>query len=153
MNHYEINENISYHVLFELSSANLGEYEEEIILEKSLPLYLRKLNCYAAAIFEGNLYSKFDCKVVLPKSFSKNKEWKAIDSIINQIAHPNFEKDKYYEFLNDSSSYYIYELNGYGYLILCSNKSFSNQLKNELTFIFNGLSKSLVLSKEIQQRK
>jgi PAS domain S-box-containing protein len=153
MDYKDFDENIGYHVLLELASNNAGEYDEQKIIDKTLPLYLRKLNCYSAAIFEANFKSQLKIKKVLPRTLPNSKEWDVILSIIKQISHQDSEKDKYYEFLNDASSYYIYELYNYGYLILCSNRSFSNQLKNELINIVNGLSKSLALSKEIKQRK
>jgi PAS domain S-box-containing protein len=153
MDYKDFDENIGYHVLLELASNNAGEYDEQKIIDKTLSLYLRKLNCYAAAIFVADFIPQLDLKKALPRTFPNSKEWDVVLTIIKQISHQDSEKDKYYEFLNDASSYYIYELNNYGYLVLCSNRSFSNQLKNELINIVNGLSRSLVLSKEIKQRK
>jgi PAS domain S-box-containing protein len=153
MYHYSFNENISYHVLMELALSSTGEYDENKIIEKALPTYLRKLNCYAAAIFEFGLDASFDLKKVLPKTFPETKEWNTITSIIKQITHPGSSKEPYYEFLNDASAYYIFELPSYGYLLLCGNKGFSNLLKNELLGVLQNLAKSLVLAKEINQRK
>jgi signal transduction histidine kinase len=150
---FNFNENVGYHVLHELVIINAGEDNEDNIIRKSLPLYLRKLNCYAAAIFESVETNALNLKKVLPRTFTDTSEWTTIISLINETQTDAFKNKQIHEYLHSHSAYYIFDLQNYGCMLLCSNKQFDHFLKNELLDVINSLSKSLVLAKEIKFRK
>jgi len=150
---FSFNENVGYHVLHELVLANAGEEDEDTIIRKSLPLYLRKLNCYAAAIFESEGAKDLTLKKVLPKAFAESPSWEKVNKLLHTINCGIDETKQLHEFFIEKSVYYIFELQNYGFMLLCSNTQFDRFLKNELLDVLNSLSKSLVLAKEIKHRK
>lgn len=150
---FSFNENIGYHVLHELVIINAGEEDEDIIIRKSLPLYMRKLNCFAAAIFESSEEKEFKLKKVHPKTFTEIPAWKKVNSLLHSIDHGEIEKKQLHELVIEDYVYYIFELQNYGLMLLCSNNPFDQFLKNELLNVLSSLSKSLILAKEIRNRK
>lgn len=134
-------------LFFDLVYSLSDSSEEEEILSKSIPLYLRKLNCFMACVFkrpaEGN---ELESKFILPHSIRANKDW---DIYMNALLEnlPT-EQRKYTEGSHLGLYYYAFYLNKYGYLVLGRKKPFDFVLKNELVAIVNFLGKSLLQSVE-----
>lgn len=141
---------IGYHVLHELVVANSGLHDEHTIIEKILPLYLRKLNCYAAAIFEIENSNQIKAKKTIPKAFIKSDNWAIITKQVEQRTN---EENEIYEFKINSNHNYLLTLKNYGYLLLCTSNQFSDFLKNELPGTADNLSKTLSLAKELKNNE
>ncbi|WP_372744898.1 response regulator [Lutibacter sp.] len=141
---------IETEILFELAINSTAATNEAELLKKIIPLYLRKLNCFLAAVLKFNS-NQLEESILIPFVAKNSEEWLTVKNyFINKVQ----EKDIIFEELNiNSNNYYAYKLNSYGYLILGRKKSLDIILRNELKPIINHLGKNLQLAFEISQRK
>ena len=65
---------IKYEVLFDLITGLVDSSIEEEILEKNIPVYLRKLNCFLACILKKT-EDGFEEKFIIPRVFKTNIHW------------------------------------------------------------------------------
>ncbi len=128
-------------ILLELTLATGGETNFERILKKTLPLYLRKLNCTAALVFhhENNeLKSEF----ILPISLSKTKEWPAFRAqVLKEIKESSRLNLK--EFCVPGMHYYLFNLKGGISIILGKNTPFGANITDELIPVIQFLGQAL----------
>jgi PAS domain S-box-containing protein len=138
---------IKSELFFELVYALSGLSGEDDILAKSLPMYLRKLNCFAACIvkMEGEAYTK---KAILPKVFQNNDVWKDVLNQASQQGDSDFQ-----ELHRQDGSYYLYRLEDYGLLILGRKKPLEAELAHELAPIAGFLGRSLKQALDHELRK
>lgn len=143
-----MSENQTSNIYLELLFAASGETEETAILQKTLPIYLRKLNCFMASVFisENEQLSE---RYSLPIAIKEKTDWNSIISILE-------EKSDVAELINEielnDKFYYSYSLSKYGKLILGRSKQFDPITKNELAEVILHLGKNLNLTREIKQR-
>jgi hypothetical protein len=141
--------NIQSEILLELVFSAFNDGNHEAILKKSLPIYVKKLNCFLAGVLMKNQH-QFTETMLIPYVAKKSEDWNTIKNffvenyasskgIVNQITYKN-------------NYYYAYNLNTYGLLILGRKNPFNFSLLNELIAIVNHLGKSLIQAKEIEKR-
>ncbi|MBI9042771.1 response regulator [Lutibacter sp.] len=145
-----VTRNIETEILFELAINSTGETNETTLLKKITPLYLRKLNCFLAAVLKFNK-KELDESILIPFIAKNSEEWQHVKS---NILKKYQQKNTPCELLKvNSNYYYTYKLDNYGYLILGRKKPFDITLFNELKPIINHLGKNLHIAYEIAQRK
>jgi PAS domain S-box-containing protein len=124
-------------LLLEIALQQKKEGSVDEILDFSLPLYMRKLNCFLAACI-------VDSKplIVLPKAMKDHTEWLVV---FNQIIIHKYDQ------VSESSSiifggkhYYCFPLAGFGYLVLGRKQAFSEELINELGKVINDQGSNLL---------
>ncbi|SDW71586.1 PAS domain S-box-containing protein [Lutibacter oricola] len=145
-----VKQNLQTEMLLELVFSSYNEINEKTILKKSIPLYLRKLNCFTAGVLKKE-NSSFNESLLIPYVSKKSKEWehvKAYFSNLSQKAHEPFS-----QLLVENSIYYAYNLNTYGILILGRKKPFNETLTFELYPIINQLGIKLNQAYEKKQRE
>ncbi len=141
-------EGIPFDQLFlELTFAVTGETEEHAILEKSLPMYLRKLNCIMVAVIKAT--SPHEDAHVVPRIYIEDPHWKLITNELSRSTPKH--GDLIYK-LHDATHYYAYPMEGYGWLVLGRVDAFSVYLSNELKNVVIHLGKALNLALEIRRR-
>lgn len=138
---------IKSELFFELVYALSGLSGEDEILAKSLPMYLRKLNCFAACIVkaEDGAYSP---KAVLPKVYQDNNVWKDVLALAPQQSDADFQA-----LHHEDDSYYLYPLEDYGFLMLGRKKPLDIELAHELAPIAGFLGRSLKQALDHEFRK
>jgi PAS domain S-box-containing protein len=139
-------ENIKLQVLFELAIQQSLPGSPEMIAEKVLPLYLRKLNCFMAAI---------TCKqgktIVSPSVMIDSPFWNKIHSDFkNQVTDDTRE---IIEFRDESNKIYIYPLYHFGSLFLARKEPFDENIKYELNKLFDQLGRLLQHAEEEERLK
>jgi PAS domain S-box-containing protein len=140
---------INTSVFLDLTLSLAGEIEEEIIISKTLSVYLRKLNCFSVAIAKYNEV-KDECDIkILPHSFKKHEVWKTLEvnCLYSKKIDEPFSEHKIGDYV-----FYIFTLNNYGQIILGKKEPFEKSVIKELTPVIQNLAKTLVLSKETNQR-
>ena len=145
-----VEKDIQTSILLELAFCVTGEIEEHLILKKSIPFYLRKLNCFLAGVIkvQDDIWEE---SILIPFVASKSDEWNAVKAYFsNQSSN---DDDPCTQLILAESYYYSYNLNSYGILILGRKNPFEYTLKNELKPIVNQLGKFLIQAKEVEQRK
>ncbi|RXQ92222.1 response regulator [Ancylomarina salipaludis] len=137
-------------ILLELVFSVSFEKDEELILKKTMPLYLRKLNCFLAGILKKE-NERLDELMTIPIVASQSSEWADVKAYFSsldfEVAH---ECPKYV--LNDHY-YYSFCLHGYGMLILGRNKAFDHFFVKELQNTVNYLGRMLIQANEIKRRE
>ncbi len=145
-----VEKTIQTEMFLELIFSASGEIDEQLILKKSIPLYLRKLNCFQAGVLK-NIGDQLEESMLVPFVASKSKDWAKVKTYF--IDRKLTEKKPCAKLLMKRSYFYGYCLNTYGILILGRKKPFNDTLKNELVPIVNHLGKILIQANEIEQRK
>lgn len=147
MNH---DSQIPFEQLFlELTFAVTGETREHDILARSLPIYLRRLNCSVAGAVR---IADAGCTVseVLPKAFQSDERWETLLRNLRELRH---EPSRLFTSVIDALHMYAYPMPGYGWLILGRSSAFSRFLENELKVVITHLGKALLLADEILKRQ
>jgi len=137
-------------ILLELVFSISFEKEEELILKKTMPLYLRKLNCFLAGVLKKD--NEGLCELMtIPIVASQSDEWASVLAYFCSLdIDPGQECPKYV--LNDHY-YYSFCLHGYGMLILGRNKAFDHFFVKELQNTVNYLGRVLIQANEIKRRE
>ena len=145
-----VTKNIQLEMLMELVFTASNELSEQSILKKSIPLYLRKLNCFIAGVIKKN-DTLNEVPILIPYVAKKSKEWEEVKIHFENLLLNNNHN---YAHLNINNNYfYAYKLNDYGLLILGRKKPFNETLFYELQPITNHLGKSLIQAIEVDKRK
>ena len=142
-------ENITAGIFLELLLAVSSETDEDKIIEKTLRLYLRKLDCFAVAVFhkETDIYTQ---KAFLPGRF---KEIADTESVLkNCINYCLVNDDFYFEEVNNAY-HYFFKLDNYGLLYLARRNEFSAVIVKEFLSVVDNLGKSLSFAKNIRLRE
>ena len=129
-----------FDLVYNLSDKNV----EEDILEKSIPRYLRKLNCFVACVLKHN-NNELEDKFILPYVFRRDAGWQKVRAtFIDSIEES--EQDR--EIKHKDTYYYRFSLSTYGYLVLGRKKPFDIIFRKELLPIITFLGKSLLQAVE-----
>jgi PAS domain S-box-containing protein len=142
--------NVQTETLLELVFSASGETVEHLILKKSIPIYLRKLNCFQAGVLKST-ENKLEETILIPVVASKSREWGSVKSYFaNRKLSENEPCSK---LLLEGSYFYAYSLSTYGVLILGRKRPFDEIFTHELEPVVNYLGMVLIQSSEIEQRK
>ena len=142
-------ENISSSIFLELLLAVSGETVEDKIIEKTLRLYLRKLDCFAVAVFYKEDES-FIPKVFVPNRF---KEMADMDMAFKNAINSDINNNDYYHEEIGDSHHYFFRMENYGLLYLVRRTAFSALITKEFLPVIDNLGKSLSFAKNIRLRE
>lgn len=135
-------------VFLELTFAASGLNKEEELLDKCLPLYLRKLNCQFAGVVKYNRTEKRFTKI-LPQVLAKAE---IATRLLEEVVASESKGLKRQSFKHENITYYLYVLPGYGWLVLGRALAFPLLVENEFQNITQHLGNSLNLAHEIALR-
>ena len=142
-----VNTSLKSEILFDLMNGLLVSSSEDDIIKKNVPVYIRKLNCFMAAVLKKQDDITIE-KHILPQVFVNNKSWHSIKQQFKEKkTSPN---QNHYEIEFNNNFYYSYKLDDYGYLVLGRKKPFDNLFRNELAPVINLLGKVIIQSVERQ---
>lgn len=144
-----VEKNLQTEIFLELVLSVGGETNETLILKKSIPLYLRKLNCFLAGVLKNTENGQNEL-MLIPFIAGKSREW--LDVKNHFAKRMPKDKESYTQYLLEGSYYYAFCLNGYGNLILGRKKPFDNTFIHELQPVVNHLGKMLIQANNIEQR-
>jgi hypothetical protein len=145
-----VKHNLQTEMLLELVFSASSDSNELTILKKSIPLYLRKLNCFSAGVLKkDNL--QFKETLLIPYIYKKSKDWEYVKTYF--LKNSLLIDEPCSQLIFKNSIYYAYHLNKYGILILGRKKPFSINLTNELKPIINHLGIKLLQAQEKKQRE
>lgn len=133
----------------ELLLAVSSETDEDKIIEKTLRLYLRKLDCFAVAVFhkETDIYTQ---KAFLPGRF---KEIADTESVLKNCINFGLINDDFYCEEVNNAHHYFFKLDNYGLLYLARRNEFSAVIVKEFLSVVDNLGKSLSFAKNIRLRE
>ncbi len=145
-----VTRNIQSDILLELAFISSNETNEDAILKKAIPLYLRKLNCFVAAVLKNRKYNELEESILIPIVSKNSEEWKDVKEYIKTIVSDELEPCAHWTL--NSNNYYVFTLKNYGLLVLGKKKPIETTLLNELKPIIDHLGKNLTFAHEITQR-
>lgn len=142
------NQSLNSEIFFDVMHETISQSSEGDILEKNIPVYFRKFNCFVACVLkeEHNSYSEI---YLSPNGFERSSTWCDIQKQIIEL-HQERPSDSF-GIQIDGRYYFGYPLVDYGILILGRENPFHNILKSELIPMVDVLNKSLIQILE-QQR-
>ncbi len=127
-------------LFFELVYSLSGLSGETDILRKGLPMYLRKLSCFAACVMkkDGDHYAE---RAVLPAAFRTTTLWR---ELLDEALYKEQNDAKYCcEIQRKEGYFYLYRMAEYGVLILGRKNPLDHVITRELAPIATFLGKSL----------
>lgn len=134
------NENLETRVLLEIALQQLYEGSTGSILKHTLPIYMRKLNCFMAGVVSAD-----EEEVVIPHTFHDSDSW-------HQLRQYFLEKDadqaQLVEYDAEGKYFYGYAMPRYGWLVLGKKHPFAVDIKNELIRLVSQLGRSLCQAEE-----
>ncbi|SEJ55444.1 PAS domain S-box-containing protein [Cyclobacterium xiamenense] len=135
---------LNIQVLLEIALNQRIQGEIEDSLERVLTLYLRKLNCFAAAIFQKDALVQ-----VLPKAMLKRENWlvQAKQLLAGVDSH---SQQPHYQLL-DQIHWYAFPLDRYGYMVLMRQRALGPEMQWELGRVAYQLGRDLCQAKEEQR--
>ena len=145
-----VEKRVQAEILLELVFGASGETDEYLILKKSIPLYLRKLNCFQAGILK-NQENRLEELMLIPVVASKSSEWGKVRSYFSNLNSRFNEPCS--QFLLEGSYFYGYSLHTYGVLILGRKKPFDETFIYELEAIIDHLGIILIQANDTAKRK
>ncbi len=138
-------------ILLELVFNVSLEKSEHLILNKSLPLYLRKLNCFLAGVLKRDEEDSLSELMVMPFAAGKSDDWDCVKNYFCSLDLVDMQK--WPQFIYNNLYYYGLCLNGYGLLVLGRKKAFNHIFLKELENVVHHLGKALIQSNEIEKRQ
>jgi PAS domain S-box-containing protein len=133
-------------VLLEISLNQSLHGEIDTALDQVIKLYMRKLNCFAVAI-----YRDANFKLIRPQALTKNPEWEdKLASIAEKIKNHTPEA---FHITDGDSQFYMFPLAGYGWLVLIRKIEFSLEMLLELGKVVNQLGRELTQLQEEDRLK
>ena len=138
-------------ILLEIAFSISGEYELEKVFQKSLPLFLSKLNCTVAAIFRWN-NTDLKIEMIIPRAIDYNEY---VQDKAQKIAHKirqNFDADWFVEKF-DGKFFYSFPLEEFGFLLLRRSKPFDQCFIKEFLQIIKMLTRASKAGLEVRKRK
>jgi len=136
-------------ILLELVFSARGEIDEHLILKKSIPLYLKKLNCFQAGVLK-NTENRLEELMLIPVVASKSKDWERVKSYFAD--RKSSENEPCSQLPLEGSYYYAYSLNTWGVLILGRKKPFDEIFAYELEPVVTNLGMALIQARDITER-
>tara|TARA_R110001583_G_scaffold16155_1_gene65604 strand:+ start:1955 stop:3985 length:2031 start_codon:yes stop_codon:yes gene_type:complete len=138
-------------ILLELVFSVSLEKNEHLILNKSMPLYLRKLNCFLAGILKRGEEDDLSELMVMPFAAGKSDDWDKVKTHFSSLSLEDQQNCS--QFIHNNLYYYGLCLNGYGLFILGRKKVFAPFFIKELQNVVHHLGKVLIQSNEIEKRQ
>lgn len=127
-----------------LNQRIVGDINES--LEQIARMYLRKINCFGVAIFEGP-----QLNIVQPKALLSNEIWdKKLKSLAAKLSTQN---NAPFHFTDGEFWFYVYPLSTYGWIALLRKAALGPELFMELNRVISQLGRDLCQSQEEQQLK
>ncbi len=139
-------------ILLEMALSISGEFELEVLLKNSLPIFLRKLNCSLAGVVQQDVHV-LHTSLVLPRVMHDQPLWEDLVNALIQKAASQ-DQDNFVEVLKrEQGLYYGFSLSGFGMLILGRKTVFDPAFLNELKHIIKMLSRACRACMEALQRR
>lgn len=138
-------------ILLELVFSVSLEKNEHIILNKSMPLYLRKLNCFLAGVLKRVEDDNINELMVMPFAAGKCGDWDIVKNYFTSFSLE--QRQNCLQFIHNNLYYYGLYLSGYGLFILGRKKEFDPFFLKELQNVVHHLGEILIQSNEIEKRQ
>ena len=145
-----VEKNVQTEILLELVFSASGEIDEQLILKKSISLYLRKLNCFLAGVVKVT-DSGYEEVILMPFVAGKSESWPVVKEYFMDISARGDQSCASVQMFD--AYYYSFSLNGYGLLILGRKKPFYSTFVYELEPVVYNLGKVLLQAHSIEQQK
>lgn len=131
--------NIPY-VLLDIMPQSEASATTQQILEKSIPVIIRKLNCFGAAVYQRS-EKGYSEAFLFPQGMHRNKAWQEITA--HFIAEATTSSPTGGHVKKYNTEYYCFELGYYGKLILGRAQAFTDEFYHQLSPIIFALGTQL----------
>jgi len=137
---------LNIQILLEIALNQKIHGDIERNLDETIHLYMRKMNCFAAAVFQEGAFKK-----VYPSALNKNQLWvekfdKYGKELIDRETLP-------FQLLEKESNWFFFPLFDFGWLVLLRKNDLSKEMFFELSKVVFQLGRDLVQAREEQRMK
>lgn len=134
-------ERLHTNILLQLIYSIDETSDSAALLNKCLPVFMKKLNCFLGVVYEQN-GDRLTERAIYPKSIKRSAIWNDIFVFLKKYSQTKpigaigetKVKGKYF---------FVYVIQGYGFLLLGKNRSFHHAFKHELCQVVDMLARSL----------
>ncbi|WP_291322260.1 ATP-binding protein [Desulfonatronospira sp.] len=139
-------------IVLEMALSISGEFELEVLLRNSLPIFLRKLNCSLVGVVQEDAQG-LHTSLVLPRVMQDQPLWEELTSSLFQKASGQGQSDFVEILEREQGLYYGFSLPGFGMLVLGRKKALDPVFLKELKHITLMLSRACRACMEALQRR
>lgn len=132
-------ENIQREILLDIVFGIDSGLSELNILQKAVPVFLKKLNCIAVTVFKTEGQELKD-SITIPLAYKGTDLWLSSRTLLEGIENPQ----NIIEFCLEGKDLTAYPLNGYGFIVFTRKSFFDMVFKQELRQVANYLANSLL---------
>lgn len=140
------NDSLKVQILLELALQQSYEGTPEQIIKRMLPMYMRKLNCFLAAVINAD-----GLTTMIPYAMKDYDLWTQIKKDV--INHAGNASKSVMERSYDTDYILAYPLHDYGWLILGKKQPLDSAFRNELKQVVNQFGRILCFAAEDEQLK
>ncbi|AXJ01957.1 hypothetical protein CYPRO_2716 [Cyclonatronum proteinivorum] len=137
-----VEERLHTNILLQLIYSIDANAHSPQILEKCLPVFMKKLNCFMASVYRDK-HGLLEEVVIFPRSLKRQPIWEEVFSLIKTVAKNSLSSSPT-EASIDDKQFYVYKIDGYGLLVLGKNSSFDYSFKYELRHIVDMLARTIL---------
>ncbi len=136
-------------LFLELTFAMAGEQDLDRLLAKCLPMFMRKLNCVHVAVFQYHEFGVYP-KTIIPAALQRDEQFADLSVKLADELRP--VAGSFTTFEQGKRTYYLYDLNGFGALILGRNRRFEEFLVREMVGVTFHFGRALNLAETLRLR-
>jgi PAS domain S-box-containing protein len=137
---------LNIQILLEIALNQKVFGDVEASLDEVINLYIRKINCFAAAVFQ-----KSSIQRIYPEALTNNSNWnKKIEEISSRLKD---QESVPFHFFDEDSNWFVFPLFHYGWLALIRKNELSQEMFLELSKVVLQLGKDMCQSQEEQRMK
>ncbi len=139
-----VNYSIKSEIIFDLINELSKNLSEDEIVDKAVPIYMNKLDCFMAYL-EKNNGGTNEQKFFQQSIPNLNQNWSSIKDRFIKIRIEN-TVDPVIELVDGDSLYYAFQLKNYGCLVLARKTLLDPNIINDILPLMNFLGRNLVLA-------
>ncbi|TYT73835.1 PAS domain-containing hybrid sensor histidine kinase/response regulator [Desulfobotulus mexicanus] len=137
--------------LLEIAFSISGEFNLKKMLQNTLPIFLRKLNCTLAAVIQknnGNLHTEY----ILPKTMAEHTDYLGPMEELS-LALETDAGLSWYPMDHGSYHYYAFPLEDFGFLLLARARPFNIYFLKEMSPLTRMLTRTCLACTALEKRK
>ncbi|MCC5934630.1 MAG: response regulator [Balneolales bacterium] len=147
-----VEERLHTNILLQLIYSIDAHSQSTELLHKSLPVFMKKLNCFLAAVYKIEADGLREM-VIYPKSVRQQAIWAELQGFLESY-HQNPDLISPGETEIDGKVFYLYKIEQYGYLLLGKKTYLDYSFKYELRHVVDMLARTIrQILREVELRE
>ena len=146
-----MNQEMYKEILLEIAFSVSGEFELKKLLKKSMPIFLSRMNCSAAAVI-NHTRNGSACELVIPASEASSKSFLQVVESLELMLQENPD-NSFAEVHQDNLHHYGISLENFGFLLLSRANPLDRFFIQEMLPLARMLSRACLSCLEVDRRR